>query len=128
MNKMFKNAAIFTIVVIGGFVWSNIRIIKTIEGISGEKKEVRYHTCSASSYENTVFGTRSEALELLYQIQDIIVEYGSVSVADVRDLLGDTPGFTDYKYGWTRDDLRTGRVIKVRYGYMLKLPEPSKIV
>jgi hypothetical protein len=44
-----------------------------------------------------------------------------VSVADLYDLVGVTGNYTDNKYGWT--DIRSASVIRVRDGYMLKLPK-----
>ena len=53
-------------------------------------------------------------------MDDLIETYGLVSVADFYDLVGVTGDYTDNKYGWT--DLRNANVIRVRDGYMIKLP------
>ena len=47
--------------------------------------------------------------------------YQVVSVADFYDLVGVSGNYTDNKYGWT--DIRNASVIRVRDGYMIKLPK-----
>ena len=47
--------------------------------------------------------------------------YGTVSVADLYDLVGISGNYTDNKYGWT--NIRNAEPIRVRDGYMLKLPK-----
>ena len=47
--------------------------------------------------------------------------YKTVTVADLKDLVGVTPIYTDNKYGWT--NLRNADVQRVRDGYLLKLPK-----
>ena len=51
--------------------------------------------------------------------------YGVVSVADMYDLVGITCNYTDNKYGWT--NLRNAEPVRVRDGYMLKLPKAGPI-
>jgi hypothetical protein len=54
-------------------------------------------------------------------MDDIIERYRMVSVADLFDLVGESCSFTDQKYGWT--NLRNAEVVRVRDGYMIKLPK-----
>ena len=51
--------------------------------------------------------------------------YGLVRVADLYDLVGITGSYTDNKYGWT--NIRNVEPIRVRDGYMLKLPKAMPI-
>ena len=58
-------------------------------------------------------------------MDELIDTYGNVSVADLYDLVGKSSEYTDNKYGWT--NLRNAEPVRVRDGYMLKLPKPGPI-
>lgn len=79
----------------------------------------RYRT--GYSYDDIVLDNRGEAEEILDRMDELIDTYGLVSVADFYDLAGITSAYTDNKYGWT--NLRNASVVKVRDGYMIKLPK-----
>lgn len=72
-------------------------------------------------YDDIILDTRGEAEEVLSRMDELIATYGLVSVADLYDLVGITGNYTDNKYGWT--DTRSASVIRVRDGYMIKLPK-----
>lgn len=72
------------------------------------------------SYDDVYLENRGEAEEVLDQLDNIIDEYGMVSVMDLYDLVGITGQYTDTKYGWT--NLRNAEPVRTRDGYMLKLP------
>ena len=72
-------------------------------------------------YDQIVVSTRGEAEEVLTRMGELIESYGLVSVADLYDLVGITGNYTDNNYGWT--DIRTAEPIRVREGYMLRLPK-----
>ena len=72
-------------------------------------------------YDDIILDTRREAEEVLDRMDDLIDNYGMVSVADLYDLVGVTGNYTDNKYGWT--NLRNADVQRVRDGYLLKLPK-----
>ena len=80
---------------------------------------------SRYSYDDIVLGTRGEAEEVLDAMCGMMETYGVVSVADMYDLVGITCNYTDNKYGWT--NLRNAEPVRVRDGYMLKLPKPGPI-
>lgn len=77
------------------------------------------------SFDDIVLDTRGEAEEVLDSLCDLIDAYQIASVADLYDLVGLTPEYTDNKYGWT--NLRNADVIRTRDGYMLKLPKAAPI-
>ncbi len=77
-------------------------------------------TRTGYDYNNIVLDNRGEAEEVLSRMDELIATYGIVSVADFYDLVGITGSYTDNKYGWT--DIRNASVIRVRDGYMIKLP------
>lgn len=77
------------------------------------------------SYDDIILESRGEAEEVLARMDEIIDTYKMVRVADLYDLVGITGNFTDNKYGWT--NIRNAEVVRVRDGYMIKLPKPLPI-
>lgn len=77
-------------------------------------------TRSGYDYDDVIFDNRGEAEEVLSRMDDLIATYGTVSVADLYDLVGITGNYTDNKYGWT--DIRNASVVRVRDGYTIRLP------
>lgn len=73
--------------------------------------------------DDLVFGSRRDADATLEQMEDMIDRYGWATVLDLyesADLGGSAP-WTANKYGWT--SLRSAEVVKVRDGYVIKLPK-----
>ena len=75
------------------------------------------------SFDDVILETRGEAEEVLSSMDELIELYGYVSVADMYDLVGISCEYTDNKYGWK--NIRTAEPVRVRDGYMLKLPRAS---
>ena len=73
------------------------------------------------SYDEIILDNRGEAEDVLSRLDELIITYGIVSVADLYDLVGITGNYTDNKYGW--HDIRSASVLRVRDGYLLKLPK-----
>ena len=80
---------------------------------------------SAYSHDDIVLDSRGEAEEVLARMSELIETYNNVSVADLYDLVGIPSQYTDNKYGWT--NIRNAEPIRVRDGYLLKLPKPGPI-
>lgn len=76
-------------------------------------------------YDDIILESRGEAEEVLARMDELIETYGIVSVADLYDLVGKTCNYTDNKYGWT--NIRNAEPIRVRDGYMLKMPKAGPI-
>lgn len=77
------------------------------------------------SHEDIILESRGEAEEVLIRMDELIDTYGTASVADLYDLVGKSCHYTDHKYGWT--NLRNAEPVRVRDGYMLKLPKAGPI-
>lgn len=77
-------------------------------------------TRTGYDYDDVVLDNRGEAEDVLARMDELVATYGLVSVADFYDLVGITGNYTDNKYGWT--DIRSASVMRVRDGYMIKLP------
>lgn len=91
---------------------------------SGDDRLARYsttHTRVGYDYDNIILDTRGEAENVLSRMDELVSTYGMVSVADMYDLVGITGNYTDNKYGWT--DIRNASVVRVRDGYVIKMPK-----
>lgn len=82
-------------------------------------------TRTGYNYDDIILESRGEAEEVLTRMDELIETYGMVSVADLYDLVGKTCNYTDNKYGWT--NVRNAEPVRVRDGYMLKLPKALPI-
>ena len=77
------------------------------------------------AYDEVILETRAEALDVLTRLEEIIDMYETASVADLYDLVGMSGQHTDCKYGWT--DVRSADTVRVRDGYLLKMPRAKPI-
>ena len=77
------------------------------------------------SYDDIILSTRGEAEDVLSRMDELIETYGLVRVADLYDLVGITGNYTDNKYGWM--NIRNAEIIRVRDGYMIKMPRAVPI-
>lgn len=85
-----------------------------------ERRSSTNRARSVYSYDDVILDTRGEAEEVLSAMDDIIAEYGIVSVLDLYDLVGISSSPMDAKYGWT--DIRTAKAVRYGDGYILRLP------
>lgn len=90
-----------------------------------DSRDDNRRTRTGYSYDDIILDSRSEAEEVLTRMEELIDQYGMVSVADLYDLVGITGNYTDNKYGWT--NIRSAEPIRVRDGYMLRLPKALPI-
>lgn len=72
-------------------------------------------------YDDILFDTRGDAEAVLDAMNDIISQYGTVSVSDFYDLARvPNDNFTMNRYGWA--NIGGATTVRVRDGYILKLP------
>lgn len=72
-----------------------------------------------------VFEHRNDALVALSNLKDIFDLYYVVSVADLYDQAGIKCNYTYGRFGWKdHDAIHNAKIIKVKGGYMIDLPEP----
>lgn len=78
-------------------------------------------------YEDLVFSNRGDAELVKQQMKDIIGRYGVVTIADMYEMADPnlTAPYTSHKYGWM--DVSGAEAIRVRDGYILKLPRAVPI-
>lgn len=85
-----------------------------------DARPVNTSRTSSYSYDDIILRDRGEAEDVLDRMEEIIDTYKVASVADLYDLVGITGNYTDNKYGWT--SLRNAEIVRVRDGYMIKMP------
>ena len=72
-----------------------------------------------------VFKHRNNALVALSNLEDIFDRYGVVSVGDLYDEAGIKCDYTSSRFGWKDyDAIHNAKIIKVKGGYVIDLPEP----
>ena len=72
-----------------------------------------------------VFEDRINALVALSNLKDIFDCYGVVSVGELYAEAGIKCDYTYSRFGWkNRDDIYNAKIVKVKNGYMIDLPEP----
>lgn len=76
-------------------------------------------------YDDIVFESRPEAEAVREEMNNVIERYGFVTVADMYDMAELSQPYTSNRYGWT--NIRTAEVVRVREGYILKLPKALPI-
>lgn len=76
-------------------------------------------------YDDLIFDSRGEAEAVLDQMEELIDRYHVVTVADMYDMADMTAPYTSNKYGWT--NLRNAEIVRVRDGYIIKLPRAMVI-
>lgn len=82
-------------------------------------------TSNRFDYDDLIFEDRGQVEAVREQMEEVIEHYGFVTVADMYDMAGLTAPFTGNKYGWT--SIRTAEPVRVRDGYILKLPKAMPI-
>lgn len=76
-------------------------------------------------FDEIIIATRVEADEVITRLYDILEQYEVATVADLYELVGITPNYTDGKWGWA--SLSGAGVNRIREGYLLNLPKPEPV-
>lgn len=82
---------------------------------------------SRYSYDDVIFESKQDAEDVLDRMDELVEQYGVVTVGDLFDLAGVTGnGYTDQNYGWT--NISSASVERNRHGeYIIRLNRPSPI-
>ena len=94
---------------------------------SDDRPRTRKSDMSSSrfDYDDVIFSSRGDAEYVMQKMQEIVDNYGLVTVADMYDLANITAPYTAANYGW--HSIRTAEVRRVSGGYILKLPAAMDI-
>ena len=76
-------------------------------------------------FNDIVIENRVDAEEVIRRLYDILETYEVATVADLYELVGITPNYTDQKWGWT--ELPGTGVTRIREGYLLEIPRPQPV-
>lgn len=89
---------------------------------SNYKRDERYDSDDRVDFRNIILRRRDDAERLIDELRDRIHKSGSVSVAELLDLI-DVPGrYTDNNWGW--DDERDIGIKRVSSGFLINVSEP----
>lgn len=90
-----------------------------------EGPEKKHRARQSSDQNEVILQSRHEADEVLDKLFDQVNNYDYATVADLYDLLGEESQFTDQNWGWT--SMKGSDVVRVRQGYLIKLPKPEPL-
>lgn len=88
-----------------------------------DRRPVQNNKAKECNFGDIIFETKSEAEDVLSAMDDLVKDYGSVSIAELCEMTRLPSQFTDNNYGWT--DMRQAKVIAARDGFMIELPKPE---
>lgn len=91
----------------------------------GRSRPAEPRTRERYRYDELIFESRADAEKVLIEMEDILEEYGMVSVAAFYEAADVSCRYTDHDFGWR--DLRSAYVQRVYDGYIVKLPKPISL-
>ena len=87
-----------------------------------EPRERRYRNrMGYDDFSHIVLTSRSDAVTVLNDMRDYIEDYGSVTVSNLYELVGEDSQAIDNSYGWT--NLDRAYIDSVRGGYIIEFPK-----
>lgn len=87
-----------------------------------EPRERRYRNrMRYDDFSHIVLTSRSDAVTVLNDMRDYIEDYGSVTVSNLYELVGEDSQAIDNSYGWT--NLDRAYIDSVRGGYIIEFPK-----
>lgn len=90
-----------------------------------ERRERRSARPAEPERNEIIFDARSDAIDVIDRMSDLIDQYGQASLADLNALIGASSNFIDDNWGWT--DMGSFNVRQVRDGFMLTHDEPESL-
>jgi len=88
-------------------------------------RDVSRKSRASHDFGEILLGSRIEADDVIEKLYELCSQYGQATVADMYDLVGITPQFTDEKWGWT--EMQGADIKRTRDGYVLILPRPETL-
>lgn len=80
---------------------------------------------SSSELGDVIVETDFEAQIIVERLYEAIQEYGAATVANLKELLKESPQYTDHKWGWEEND--EFRIRRVRDGFRIDYPDPHVV-
>lgn len=85
-----------------------------LQDISKRKKVAKNH-----------FNSREEAENILFRMEEIVRQYGKISVSDMFDMIGLSCNRIANRYGWK--NIRNVRIERTDGGWRINLPTPVRL-
>ena len=85
-----------------------------------DRRDISREARSRHDFDEVIFETRGDAERVLFDLADLIKDYGQATVRDFYDFAGIRSEHTDENYGWV--DMRGVIVRPTRNGYVIDLP------
>lgn len=96
-------------------------------GVSEREPRLSRRARSSHNFGEIILPTKPDAELVLETMYEIIGRHDEVTVADLLQMVGETPEFTDEKWGWT--SLEGARAVRSSGGgYILALPPTEPLV
>lgn len=99
--------------------------IMSMLGGGGPQRSMSRAARGKHDFDEVILQDRREAEEVLSQLFEVLSQYGTVTVADLYELVGVNATHADHRWGWQA--LPGAGVTRVRGGYLLDLPNPQPI-
>lgn len=80
---------------------------------------------AAVELDDIVLETEFGAQTIVEKLYEAIEDYGAATVANLKELLGETALYTDHKWGWTEG--AEFKVRRIRGGFLLDYPDPADL-
>ena len=71
--------------------------------------------------------TEDQAKDIVATLIEDIENYGKAKVASLYEMVGSQTNFSDFKYGWTKDDISRIGYYRDRGKFFIDLPKPTNI-
>lgn len=145
MNKI-KMVVVMLVGIIGGFIGSFFTCRRMVEGIIKEATKQRDKIYTVKMAVNSVYGAKNyypdttrfkipdelsvrrkrDADKVLQTIQNIVDQWGFISVSDLYELIGyDGPHtYLENKYGWTKNMATSFEFVRFKNSYILRYKNP----
>lgn len=96
-------------------------------GRDDDRRDISRRARTRHDFGEIILKGRGEAEEVLDRLDDLAERYDAATVSDLYELVGVSSNYTDDKWGWTPQMLRSARPVRVREGFLLDLPKPEPI-
>lgn len=95
--------------------------------VANKISDFLYGKCRCDYAYDLCFATKGDCVNAWHDICEVIQNYGQVTVADVKEIIGsESASYDDVKRGWT--SLTKGMYLKEKDGtWTIRLPEPKRL-
>ena len=94
---------------------------------TGEPKKESINNRSSINVNFIWVDTEDEAKNIIGTLVEDIENYGKAKVASLYEMVGAQTNFSDFKFGWTKDDINRIGYYRDRGKYFIDLPKPTNI-